>query len=467
VPTPSLNEFSLEPIKVAISSSCKSIRRRSSHDQNRPLIGRPWFPPPLAAGQSMHSVRLRRSERIAEATRHKCTISDLPNEVLALVFSYIPLDEPILVTSLRRRSRGRHFKQPRYQETKHPQIIVLSWVSKQFRRVAHEHSFWHDEDFSFDDLIRKSYVRTVPWGWEDQSYQTIQAVVPIWLDDPHFTGCLARKTSWWFPLLDAVEVVRKAAPDFLHQARSLFLGVPVEGIHLHKLLSNLPICPNITLLELRACTDDHECTPGDLTLLPNLFPGLTALRISPSSCYTGNLHDFGGLTELVLYDYNPGNDSVIPYNSRNTLIRLGFTDVFLDLFSNPPANKELGVGKLFEQFTNIQHLEIYPLHRDLESALLSIHCNPISLNVSFPTHRGPTVDLFLLPCFQHLREVTLGPAPFQDGWNTGLWQLDPVRSSRYWSISHRCGFFGTSFSTEHSSILRGCGFSNDCKDCRR
>ena len=306
-------------------------------------------------------------------------------------------------------------------------------MSRQFRRVAHEHSFWQEDDFNFEDLIQSSYCRAAArsFDWDDEFRRIIHTVLPIWLDDPVFVSCLARKTSWWFLLFDVFAIVMKSVPDFLYQMRDLCLGRLLEGIHLYELLtmSDPPVCVNVTSLELQAFMEYHKCTPGDLTLLRNLFPGLKTLHISPSSCYTGNLHGFDGLTELVLNDYRPGNDCLIPYNSRDTLVRLGFTESFFGIFSKPPVINELDVGKdLFQRFTNIQYLEIYPLHRGIETALQSIHCRPFSLDVSFPTdccRDFLAPDLLSISCFRHLQEVTLGPAAFENEWETGLWELDP------------------------------------------
>ena len=218
----------------------------------------------------------RRSDRIA--ARRQCHISHVPNEVLALIFSCLPLRKSIDIPKLRLRLRpgDRDLELPQYRKVTHPQIIVLAWVSRQFRRVVHEHSFWQDKKF---DL---------------------------------------------------------ALPSLTLTATRITLGTSAREISVHAFFKSLPPFPNVKTLEIWPFKDDRH--NADLTMIQRLFPGLKTLYTSEFPRYTGNLHDMVGLTDLMLNSYT-GNDNLIPYGSSETLTQLVFQRTNIPSFHPKPETQ--------------------------------------------------------------------------------------------------------------------------------
>jgi hypothetical protein len=79
----------------------------------------------------------------AISTQVKCSILQLPNELLDCIFTYIRLDETTSVLT-------RYPPSPTSRT-----FICLAVVCSRFRRVVFESSIWFDETFCFESLFSR------------------------------------------------------------------------------------------------------------------------------------------------------------------------------------------------------------------------------------------------------------------------------------------------------------------------
>jgi len=336
----------------------------------------------------------------ALARRPQCHIARVPNEILANIFSCLPLDKPFFIRKLRR-----DLGNPRYRNVRVPQIILLSWVSSQFRQTVHEHSFWHDERFDFGTFIAAGYLRPRPAHdddaaqWDLEYQRIVGAILPKWLADSHFRSCLERKSAWLFTDSFVFLVIIAALPN-LNPTR-LTLGTDRRGITLSPFFKSLPLCPNVTFLEIWPLQDDPEKV--DLTVIRLLFPSLKTLHISETDGYTGNVHDIVGLTEFIL-DSETINGQLIPYGSAETLTRFGFHN---DGFNYNRYEFTTKCEPQLTTFNNIHTLELFPIHTKLKNLLIPMPSKPTCLHASIHSRDELDHHLFSAPCFQHVQQLHL------------------------------------------------------------
>ena len=336
----------------------------------------------------------------ALALRPQCHIAQVPNEILAKIFSCLPLDKPFFIRKLRQ-----DLERPRYRNVRVPQIIILSWVSRQFRQTVHEHSFWHDERFDFGTFIAAGYLRPRPDDdaaaaqWDVEYQRTVGTILPKWLADSHFRTCLERKSAWRFTDSFVFLDLLAALPN-LNPTR-LSLGTDRREITLSASFKSLPLCPNVTFLEIWPFEDDPEKV--DLTVIRLSFPNLKTLHISEPDGYTGNVHDIVGLTEFILHS-EIINGQLIPYGSSETLTRLGFHNTGFNCRRYEFTTK--GEPQL-TSFNNIHTLELFPIHTKLKNLLMPMPSKPTCLHASIHSRDELDHYLFSAPCFQHVRQLHL------------------------------------------------------------
>ena len=76
----------------------------------------------------------------------KPPIDSLANEILQMIFSFLPLTEPVEFVY--------HTSKRTYRKTRPLQIFVLKQVSKHFQRAVYESPFWVEFPYlDFDELL--------------------------------------------------------------------------------------------------------------------------------------------------------------------------------------------------------------------------------------------------------------------------------------------------------------------------
>ena len=363
-------------------------------------------------------VRKRELRRSSEmGARQQCHVSQTPNEVLALVFSCLPLGQPICIPDPTLAPRDCTVDEQPPRTVRHPQIIVLAWVSRQFRRVAHEHSFWQTSLCDLGGIIANCYVppnNLSPRTCSD----TIAAVLPTWLDDLQLRTCLARKSFWLFTDLSVFEAVHKALPSVPLTTTAIALGTPHRTIFADVFFNALPPFPNVTHLALWPQPKNSEDDAlADLAKLNHLFPSLEATVICDSPGYTGNIHDVVGLSNVVVMS-KTGNDQLIPYGSADTLSTLSLRFPHLD--TTQPQ---------FARFANLLCMRLFPLSPKLRNLLIPMPSKLRTLHVSITPDYYDDY-LFSPPCFQHLQELQIA-FEHQPGSEEGF---DPAEECT-------CGYF--------------------------
>ena len=341
-----------------------------------------------------------------EAPRQRCHISDIPNEVLALIFSCLPLSKLIMMPKLRLRVRPyrRNFLS-RYRRTWCPQIIVLAWVSRQFRRAVHEHSFWQNQHFDFAAFIADWYIRARLPGENGQT-PAVATFMATWLEDQYFRSCLERKLGWAFSDLGFFTFIQNVFPDIPRRATRLSLGTLDRAINPSAFFNRFLLYPNVTVLKICAYKESDCLPPANLAAIRASFPSLKILHISDFFQYRGtlygNLHDLVGLTELVLDCYT-GHDKLIPYRSHETLTSLSFRETRFPFDPRPESQ--------LKRFRNVGHLKLYLINWKLKTILMDMPSNLVSLEISIPFLRYVRNEfdhqLFAPPCFQTLQVLNL------------------------------------------------------------
>lgn len=266
---------------------------------------------------------------------------NVPNELLSLIISFIPLDGTFSY-KIDGSSRAIH------------QIIALMHVSRQFRVTILQHKVWHHIDFEFEDLAASTlgdFVNQLfPTTWGTDEVPATRKNLPtrimnlchVLFSDSYFRECIKTKTEWKISSLEVLFAMLAHSPTFTESARFVFLDT--EGIDIA--LSRMRECKSIVRLDVRGPNDRVLA----LDSFHRYFPLLKILRISLADDLTGSLADVEGLDEFTLdgsgIDNHLDLTELLPIASAETLSRLSFIDFDCELYGVECLN----------WFTNLKYL---------------------------------------------------------------------------------------------------------------
>jgi hypothetical protein len=293
------------------------------------------------------------SNDMTSTTSKPNPFENVPNEVLDLIISFIPLNKSFA------------YKKDDTARAIH-QIIALMHVSRQFRVAMIQHKVWHGIDFEFENLAafptyykNRKHIDQVFRTKSQEIYRPVSHInLPIRItklctllfSDSCFKETIKKKTRWTFVSIEVLWAVLYHFPTFTESAHTVILNL--ESIFVG--LGLVGECKRLVRLDVLAQHKDSLDLSKIGCFLP---PSLTILKVGvPSKCY--GTFNFGGLHEFTLetdrrHDDDPFTDSqcwVLPSASGETLTRMNLRI--------PKLPRSASLSK----FTGLKHLEIehYP-----------------------------------------------------------------------------------------------------------
>src|SRR5436190_28912 len=260
-----------------------------------------------------------------DTTKPASFITNLPNEVLSTILSFLPY---------------KNFCD----------MLALRAVSRQFYRAVYETDFWYHDDlrFSTSDLSIPEHNRATMERWD---YERVLA-------DERLVKVLGhrRKSGWTFYGIQEFLVVIERIPEFYQNTRRIFLYSIDHGLGI--VIDKLSSCQFIT--ELFICFSYETI---NLDSIANSCPFLENLRISSLDKYRGTLWHNKNLKRLSIHFSDSGStpmltSALIPVDSARTLKSLSLIDcltIASDFHQNP-----------LDGFHNLRYLKLSPLLYDTE-----------------------------------------------------------------------------------------------------
>jgi hypothetical protein len=288
------------------------------------------------------------------SSRWSCHISKLSNEILAVVFSFIRMDEIVDwaggLTNYPGFPVGGHRKRML-------QAFVLMRVSRQFRTVILDSPYWLDFEFDFSTLIDRSRYGYPnfegPYG-AMVYVMRLNRLLHVLLADQDFARALALKTDWIFDSTpEILWAILGCIPTFASTAQRLWLSLPRD--HTYSFFPRLSMCQNVVELAIR-----HQDTlPLNLTAIADAFPQVQYLYLGLSWATDGSIRSLKKLISLELAVIIDRDEIVylgeqhVPFASSKTLevLKVGYRCAIL------PDEFDL------RRFINLRHLQLPP---DLE-----------------------------------------------------------------------------------------------------
>jgi hypothetical protein len=169
------------------------------------------------------------SNDMTSATSKANPFDKVPNELLDIIISFIPLNKSF------------SYKKDDATRAIH-QIITLMHVSRQFRVAMIQHRVWHDIDFEFENLAAfpipykncKHLDQVFPTKSRETIYQPVsRANLPIRIrklcesvfGDPFFREYIKTKTRWTFLSMEVIYIVLAYLPTFIESAHTVILNL--------------------------------------------------------------------------------------------------------------------------------------------------------------------------------------------------------------------------------------------------
>lgn len=273
---------------------------------------------------------------MTSGTRKPSAFDNVPNEVLNLIISSIPLVDDFSPISYETDGSTRRIHQ----------ILALMHVSRQFRFAILQHEVWLGLHFEFEVLAfatREDYYdQLFPAVYLEQAPKRtnlptrITALLNVLFGDSYFKQCMERKTEWSFQSLEALFAVLAHLPTFTTSTRAVSLNL--EGIDLA--IARLRECRNLVRLDICANCESSL----DLDSIGRFLPSLKRLSIKPPSHTAGSFKDLEGLEEFTAV-FTMLDEPVLPISSAKTLTRMNLQHCnFLENAS-------------LEMFTSLKHLQ--------------------------------------------------------------------------------------------------------------
>jgi hypothetical protein len=204
--------------------------------------------------------------------------SRMPNELLQLVFSFIP--DAQLFDSY----------DPCYSNNVSQELILRS-VCRCFRAIVNESGFWLAQNFNFPSLLKKRLNHQA----EGEFLRTL-------FRDRHLVQCLQRKTMWTFDSLNSLSAVIESIPSFPQHARNIALAM-VDHPHYRPsygpsavtiAIQKLAICQHVTSLSIQ------WTIYVDLDAIVRSFPLVENIKLGDIIYCPGSLQSLTNVKKLTI-----------------------------------------------------------------------------------------------------------------------------------------------------------------------
>jgi hypothetical protein len=267
----------------------------------------------------------------------RCLIYNLPNELLHLVFSFIPFGGDV-----------------KYTENGEPkmakQVMILRNVSSRFRAVTNHSDFWgwmRVENVEWVDLIpERGHTRTSHTPIERRKF------FESLFSDKYLCDQLDKACDEYnFSCLELAQVVSER----LNVKRVHYVTLAIDlGDSLDDCLALMPRFRNIRALEL--FQDPNFSGSIDLNTISTAFPRLSTLQLAIGNQYNGSLHRLATLKSLLLFVLNPHRirDFIPSASAALTTFTLGVLQRYDE---GDPENDDWGQ---LSTLTNVRTITLYP-----------------------------------------------------------------------------------------------------------
>jgi hypothetical protein len=323
----------------------------------------------------------------APQTTSAC-FDDLPNELVDLVVSFL-IPGPWNIFHFTYRDENGNYHRIH-------QAIPLMHVCSRFRRAVFRAKFWHDFFFEFDGIFGRGTPRSHGQIRRNSIYKHLFA-------NEDLIGNLETKSEWVIAGPEMLVHILSSLPNFLSTARQIQLYWATDY--------------NFGLRQLRPCRNlklllgiQRECL--DLSLFQWL--DLNSLDLRFPETHHGNLHGLKGLKSFQIDIFENEvwrlSHDALPLASAGTLTSLDIADNVDEKFS-------------LEAFTNLDNLRyMIPPYDDLRDSFYEVIAPCPSRLRRFETYfvldhaedvsawAEYQCSLFILPCLQHLKQLTLSIA---------------------------------------------------------
>jgi F-box domain len=124
----------------------------------------------------------------ASKPHRECHILDVPNEVLQMIFSSIPLQEIV------------HYHDDTGKEKSVSQILILMSTCRRFREACYEIGFWLEPDFTFSSLLPQT---------DDSQLQVLRewSLITALLNDENIVRSFAQRSLWAFETAESMLLI--------------------------------------------------------------------------------------------------------------------------------------------------------------------------------------------------------------------------------------------------------------------
>ena len=319
-------------------------------------------------------------------------ISRMPNELLQLIFSFIP--------DVQHFDSYDPFYSPVAGYHKVSQELILRSVCRRFRAIVNESGFWLAQNFKFASLLKRNLSHRA----EEEFLRTL-------FRDRHLVQCLQRKTMWTFDSLNSLSAVIECIPSFPLHARNIALPM-VDHPHYRPsygpsavttAIQKLAICQHVTSLSIR------WTIYVDLDTIVRSFPLLENIKLDDIISCSGSLRSLTNVKKLTIGNGSFSEDpskflsSVIPAESAKSLTSLNVATCSMKETPTIPT-------VLFNQFVNLTHLCIRPLGNEMCDSITSTNFQLRDFEMILADKfisESKYLDLFAAQSLRHLKKLSL------------------------------------------------------------
>ena len=321
-----------------------------------------------------------------------CFISRAPNELLQLIFSFIP--------------DAQYFDpyDPYYSDSegnhKVAQELILRSVCRRFRAIVNESDFWLAQNFEFASLLKRRLN-----NWEEGEF------LRTLFKDRHLVKCLQRKTAWTFGNLNSLFAVIKNIPSFPQSARNIALAIvdnqdyrPSDGPSaVTTAIEKLAICQHVTSLSIRWTMF------VDLDAVVRSFPLVENIKLEEIIDCHGSLRRLTNVKELTIDNGSISEDPstflslVIPAESAKSLTSL-------NVITSPMKEAATIPTVLLNQFVNLTRLCIQPLGNEMCDSITSANFQLQDFETVFAEKfisESKYLNIFAAQSLRHLKKLSL------------------------------------------------------------
>lgn len=267
----------------------------------------------------------------------RCVIDDLPNELLHLMFSFIPFGDDVKYTET---------GEPRMEK----QVMVLRSVSRRFRALTNDSDFWGwmvAERVEWADLIpERGHTRTSHTPIERRAF--FEAL----FSDEYLCDRLAKTCEKYnFTCVEVAQVITERVD--ITKVYWVALRMELEE-SLADCLALMPRFRNITELIV---LQHPKISSLDLNIISTAFPHLFVLHLGTGTRYHGSLERLATLKKFLLCiaDGRQIRDFIPSASALSlTTFTLGTLGAYLETTPEDDAPVELS------KLSNVQILRLYP-----------------------------------------------------------------------------------------------------------